>query len=141
MQELFLFGQIGDERHDQLLSILAGLTASKPRAELQRHVILRPARVPLNDVVPGGGSQALAPKPGATVNTAAKESFHVRLVKTVKAADFGGKTEPEEVKSGWVQRFYDTPEPGTRSAGLRNVRDIGIQGNDPIEALRGSGYM
>jgi mediator of RNA polymerase II transcription subunit 18, fungi type len=137
MQELFLFGQVDDSRHTQLLSILAGLTAAKPRPILERHVLFKPIRASGPDVR-ALSSQTIATKPTAPATSGAKESFYISLVKTLQPMDFGKTSSNSE---GWVQRFYDTPDPVQRSAGLRTVRDVGVQGDNPMEAMRGAGYL
>jgi mediator of RNA polymerase II transcription subunit 18, fungi type len=137
MQELFLFGQVDDSRHTQLLSILAGLTAAKPRLILERRVLFKPVRASGPDVK-ALSSQTVGTKANAPASSGAKESFYISLVKTVQPVDFGKSTSNSD---GWVQRFYDTPDPVQRSAGLRTVRDVGVQGGNPMEAMRGAGYM
>ena len=141
MQELFLFGQIDDARHAQLISILSGLTAAKPRPSLERHVLFKPIKAPNHDLLRGGSSQAISSKPTTPIGTGNKESFHIRLVKAVQSTDFGRALSPSESRSGWTQRFIDTPDPVQRSAGLRTIRDVSIQGDDPMEAMRGARYV
>ena len=141
MQELFLFGQIDDARHAQVLSILAGLTASKPRTESERHVLFKPIKaVSSQNGMTGGGTQTIATKPAVLAGTGNKESFHVRLVKSVQLKDFGQAVSASEASSGWIQRFYDTPDPVQRSAGLRTVRDVGMRSENPLMAMKGAGY-
>ena len=139
MQELFLFGQVEDLRHNQLLAILAGLTASKPSISLERRVVFRPVKTSSQEVFKGG--QQTVTKPGQATTTAGKESFHVQLVKNLKPNDFGRVVDIVEARTGYIQRFYDTPDPVQRPVGLRMVRDVGLISDDPIHTMRGSGYM
>lgn len=139
MQELFLFGQVDDTRHNQLLAILAGLTASKPSISLERHVVFKPVKTSSQDVFKGG-QQTVGGKAGQTTTTAGKESFHVQLVKNLKPKDFGRVVDIAEARTGYTQRFYDTPEPVPRPVGLRTVRDVSLISEDPIKTMRASGY-
>jgi mediator of RNA polymerase II transcription subunit 18, fungi type len=141
MQELFLFGQIDDSRHAQLLSILSGLTAARPRPSLERHVLFKPIRAPNQDITRGVSSQAISTKPIVPSGAGNKEVFHIRLVKSLQPTEFGTTPASSEARTGWTQRFYDTPDPVQRSAGLRTVRDVGVQGDDPMEAITGAGYV
>ncbi|MCJ1271717.1 Mediator of RNA polymerase II transcription subunit 18 [Lobaria immixta] len=46
MHELLLFGQVPASRHEQVLSILAGVAAMQPQPFLEKHLIFKPARLP-----------------------------------------------------------------------------------------------
>lgn len=138
MQELFLFGQVEDTRHNQLLAILAGLTASKPSISLERHVVFKPVKTSSQDVFKGG--QQTVGKAGQATTTAGKESFHMQLVKNLKPNDFGRAVDVTEARTGYTQRFYDTPEPVPRPVGLRTVRDVSLISEDPMKSMRASGY-
>lgn len=46
MHELLLFGQVPLSRHEQVLSILAGVAAMQPQPFLEKHLVFKPARLP-----------------------------------------------------------------------------------------------
>lgn len=46
MHELLLFGQVPPSRHEQVLSILAGIAAMQPQPFLEKHLVFKPARLP-----------------------------------------------------------------------------------------------
>lgn len=46
MHELLLFGQVAASRHEQVLSILAGIAAMQPQPFVEKHLIYKPARLP-----------------------------------------------------------------------------------------------
>lgn len=46
MHELLLFGQVPSSRHEQVLSILAGIAAMQPQPFLEKRLVFKPAKLP-----------------------------------------------------------------------------------------------
>lgn len=59
MHELLLFGQVPSIRHDQLLKILAGVAGMQPQRVIERHLIFKPSRSPIQKGGQVGGSQGV----------------------------------------------------------------------------------
>lgn len=59
MHELLLFGQVPSIRHDQLLKVLAGIAGMQPRRVIERHLIFKPSRSPIQQGGQVGGSQGV----------------------------------------------------------------------------------
>jgi mediator of RNA polymerase II transcription subunit 18 len=151
MHELLLLGQVPANRQAQVLGVLSGLTAAQPQRVVERHVLFRPLRNAPSEGPQKGGTQVIAANKAAQSATG-KELFHLRLVKKVVQANFGrgdgdeasSKTVDDEPKTasneGWEMVFRDIPEPGKRSASLRMVQQIPIQGDDPMRFMELQGY-
>jgi len=124
MHELFLVGQVPRRRAEQVLNVLAGLTASQPARQIEQHVIYRPlGKAPVPEGAKGG-TQAITSNKNAVGTTAGKELFLVRLVKPLREKDFGsGPVTAEEARRGWSLVFWDIPEPAQKRAILRSVSD------------------
>jgi mediator of RNA polymerase II transcription subunit 18 len=152
MHELLLFGQIPAARHEQLLNILAGLSAMQPQRVLERHVLFKPARIPQVTGAQKGGSQGVAtgaPKQNQQASRNANtDVFYVHLVKPLAEAEFGKSTESMDVdrlKKGegegdWQLRFKDTPQPGKKPTILRGTETTDIKSGDPQAYVEALGY-
>lgn len=156
MHELLLFGQIPAARHGQLLNVMAGLAAMQPERIVERHVVWKPARGPVQmDVLRGGGvrqdAQVLKTKKVGQLNQQVGDLYYVRLVQDLQDAAFGveggGDVDmdgagggKEEGRSNWRLRFEDIPEPGKMSALLRMVEDIDFVEGDPEAYMEVLGY-
>ncbi len=146
MHELMLCGQVPSSRHAQLLHVLAGVAAMQPQRVVERHVVYRPAREPVQRTAQVGGSQAVQnAQKQALQNQLNKDLFHVQLVQTLDADALGqDATRGEDAKpsesGAWSLRFYDFPEPGKRSATLRLVSSTDISEGDPHAHMLALGY-
>ena len=69
MHELLLFGVVGPNQHDQILSLLAGLTAMQPVPLLEQHHLFKPTRAPAAPNTSG------RPNPGPRPGPAGTEAF------------------------------------------------------------------
>lgn len=123
MHELSLFGQVPLPRHEQVLNILAGLSAMQPCSTYERHLIFQPLRSSdLNKV-----NKKIPNKPVASQPTA-----YVQLVKALTLHDFGSDSPlttdveasgDQQAKSSWTMRIQEIPEPETKSLVLRKVTE------------------
>lgn len=151
MHELLLYGQVPAARHEQLLSILAGLAAMQPRRIVERRAIYRPTKSPSANVIQRGGTQNIQTQKQAQ-NQRANDLHFVHLVKPVDERDFGktidltasseeaaleGSADP---KRPWTFELQETPEPGKRSVGLRYAHLNEIIEGDPNRFLVNFGY-
>jgi mediator of RNA polymerase II transcription subunit 18 len=155
MHELLLFGQVPAIRHAQLLNVLAGLSAMQPKPVIERHVLFKPTREPVQlAVVRGAGSGTKDSQPQPKKKTQQQQQqpqgdlYHTHLVKDLVEEDFGnadsqmdldGSDEDEE-KAPWRLRFEDVPEPGKRSAILRMVESTELPEGDTQGYMEGLGY-
>jgi mediator of RNA polymerase II transcription subunit 18 len=150
MHELLLFGQIPAARHEQMLNILAGLSAMQPQRVLERHVLFKPTRHPQPTGAQRGGTQGVqtgAPKQVQQANrNANSDVFMVHLVKTVGEEEFGKSVEGMDVdhwsedEGKWELRFKDTPQPGKRPTILRGAENTEIKSGDPQRYMEGLSY-
>jgi hypothetical protein len=109
MHELLLHASIPSSRHEQVLSILAGVAAMQPISILEKHLIFKPSRPP-----PSGGKAG--PQQGQAGQMKALQGqmhgglFYLKLVQEVKnerdaaegedANGVNGEREKEEVVMG-----------------------------------------
>ncbi|KAE9962227.1 hypothetical protein BLS_000630 [Venturia inaequalis] len=133
MHELLLYGQVPFSRHEQLMNVLAGLTAMQPHRLVERHALFKPIHGPVQAQVQKGGTQGLNPtkkvldeKECEASNDAMDVDDHV--------------TENAENKESWQWQFRDIPEGGKRSATFRMAEDIDISAGDPQAYMEGLGY-
>jgi mediator of RNA polymerase II transcription subunit 18 len=157
MHELLLFGQIPAARYAQLLNVMAGLAAMQPERVVERHIVWRPTRGPVQmDVLRGGGvrqdAQVLKTKKVGQLNQQVGDLYYVRLIQSLAEEDFGedsgGDVDMDEgdggvkesEKSNWRLRFEDVPEPGKMTALLRMVEDIDFIEGDPQAYMEALGY-
>jgi len=141
MHEIFLFGQVPNARHQQVLSVLSGYASQDPSKVIEQHVIFRPVRSP--PVAEGlkGGSQTIASgKVNQQAAQTGKEIFYWRLVKVFKESQLGTAAGPADPNKGWRTVFYDVPEPGKRTVGLRMFLEVDIESNDPKRYMEQEGY-
>lgn len=149
MHELLLFGQIPRARHDQVLKVLAGVSAMQPRRLLERIIIYKPQRLPEE---PGsqlrrGGSQAVGGKnPKATTT---RDLYFTQLVQHLAEEDFAPKDGTQGDESSalvagrgapWSLQFHDVPDAQDRDGvllRLAHTTDI-VEGN-PHEYMLDSG--
>lgn len=102
MHEYSLFGQVAESRQTQLLQILAGISAMRPRDVYERHLVFKPANPPTRAVAQVGGSQAIqdAAKLAARQAQAANQDvYYVRLVEDLMA-ESGARTSNEQEVDG-----------------------------------------
>ena len=84
MHELLLFGQVPASRHNQVLNILAGISAMQPQPILEKHLVFKPNRKPgTGPAKPVGGAQDIQ-KAGGAQAIQAQDLFHMQLVADVK---------------------------------------------------------
>jgi mediator of RNA polymerase II transcription subunit 18 len=156
MHELLLYGQLPAARHGQLLNVLAGLSAMQPKRIIERHVLFKPTRGPVQlDIVRGAGAgtqaQTQAKKKQQQQVQQTGELYHTHLVKDLEEEDFGrvvngdqpmdldGSDEDEEQRA-WRLRFEDVPEGGKRTAILRMVENTDLPEGDTQAYMEGLGY-
>ena len=84
MHELLLHASVPAHRHDQILSILAGIAAMQPIPILEKHLIFKPSRPPsvTGKAGPQQGSQAGQMK--ALQGQMYGDLFYLKLVEEVK---------------------------------------------------------
>ncbi|KAL8849948.1 MAG: hypothetical protein Q9221_005054 [Calogaya cf. arnoldii] len=94
MHELLLHGAVPTNRHNQVLSILAGIAAMQPQPFHERRLIYKPTRPITRPLMQVGGSQAVQSKQGnpmqAIQGAIQGDLFYLHLVEDLAA---GGKVE------------------------------------------------
>lgn len=145
MHELLLFGQIPAARHEQLLNILAGLSAMQPQRVLERHVLFRPSTIPTATGPARGGSQGVAAQKQsqqAASRNANTDVFYVNLVKAVGEEEFGKSMDVEggERVGIWKLRLQETPVPGKRATIMRFANETPITSGDAQAYVENLGY-
>ncbi|TKA82995.1 hypothetical protein B0A55_04660 [Friedmanniomyces simplex] len=125
MHEFALYSQIPATRHDQVLQILAGVTASQPTATLEQTLIYQQAR--LADT----GNSKKVPTGRQTAAQTQRLCYH-KLVRDLK--------RPEGEKGLWTFRAEDVPLPGVQSMISRPAIEQ-IVGEAELERFRqGNGW-
>jgi len=121
MHELSLFGQVPLARLEQVLNILAGLSAMQPRPLYEAHTILAP-RPPTKD--------ANKPTSKRATREDNKPTTYQHLIQPLQLSDFGSdpearkpETEAEAQESLLRIRTSDVPEPETKAFILRRVEE------------------
>ncbi|KAL8874760.1 MAG: hypothetical protein Q9198_006791 [Flavoplaca austrocitrina] len=93
MHELLLHGTVPSTRHNQVLSILAGIAAMQPQPYHERRHIYKPTRPIVRPSMQVGGSQAVQSKqanPMQTVQGAIQgDLFYLHLVEDLVAESEG----------------------------------------------------
>jgi mediator of RNA polymerase II transcription subunit 18 len=157
MHELLLFGQLPAARHGQLLNVLAGLSAMQPKRVIERHVLFKPTREPVELAVvrgAGTGTKDGQPQPKKKQQQQPQQTgdlYHTHLVKDLDDNDFGPAadgdrrmdsdgSDGEDEKHVWRLRFEDVPEPGKRTAILRMVETTDLPNGDTQAYMEGLGY-
>ncbi|KAF4313739.1 Mediator complex subunit Med18 [Botryosphaeria dothidea] len=155
--ELLLFAQLPNSRHDQLLNILAGISGAQPQRVIERHVVYRPQRDPLQRQYAVGASQNVQTTQRATSREQlSKDMYYWQTVKELDEADFGpaqqtptaASTEhfrkeeasPDAERKGWTILFQDIPEPGQRPVNMRWVQTADIIAGDPHAHMKATMY-
>lgn len=69
MQELLLFGHVPSDRHDYVLSVLAGIAAMQPIPILEKHLNFKPSRPLAAANTARGASSAIAARQQQGVQT------------------------------------------------------------------------
>lgn len=124
MHELLLYGQVPVDRHEQVLKILAGISAMQPRAFFERHLIYRPMRSN-EDIKPNKKFPNKPVKP---------QTFTFQhLVRQLDQSEFG-KASPilldtnnnenaPQPAYAWRIKTQETPEPETKTVVLRQATE------------------
>lgn len=148
MHELLLFGQIPRARHDQVLKVLAGVSAMQPRRMLERIVLYKPQRLPEE---PGsqlrrGGSQAVSEKNKNKKAAATRDLYFTQLHQHLAEEDFAPKDDSSQEQESnalvagrgapWSLHFYDVPEAQDRDGVLvRKTQSTDILEGNPHEYM------
>lgn len=152
MHELLLYGQVPFSRHEQIMNVLAGLTAMQPHRVVERHALFKPIHGPVQAQVQKGGTQGLNPtKKIARPNAQQiRDLYHTHLVKVLNEKESETSNDAMDVddhvtgngedKESWQWQFRDIPEGGKRSATFRMAEDIDISAGDPQAYMEGLGY-
>lgn len=150
MHELLIFGQLPLSRHEQLMNVLAGLTAMQPHRVIERHALFKPTHGPVQAQVQKGGTQGLNKKMPRPATQQTRDLYHTHLVKVLDEDDFSKGNDDMEVdhhvmehdkeKPIWQWQFRDIPEGGKRSATFRLAEDIDITSGNPQAYMEGLGY-
>lgn len=151
--ELLLFGQLPHSRHEQLLNILAGIAGQQPQRVIERHVVYRPQRDPLQRQYAVGASQTVQTTQRATSREQlTKDMYYWQAVKELDESDFGvalsastedaqkEKASPEAARKGWTIQFQDIPEPGQKPVNTRWVQTTDIVAGDAHAHMKATMY-
>ena len=84
MHELLLHASVPSSRHDQVLSILAGIAAMQPIPMLERHLVFKPSRPPLIAGKAGPQQGVLAGQMKSVQGQMHGDLFYLKLVEDVK---------------------------------------------------------
>ena len=151
MHEQLLYGQVPAVRHEQLLSILAGITAMQPQRVIERRALYKPIKNVSSNLIQRGGTQGIQ-NPQKSVPSQRQNDLHyLHLIKSVEEKDFGqtvnvttsydvavqGRKEP---RKPWRFELQDTPELGKRPVGFRYAHLTDIIGGDPHKFMVDFGY-
>jgi len=155
MHELLLFGQVPAARHEQMLNVLAGLTAMHPQRVVELHEHYRPAHQ-IQRTVQVGGSQGVQSVQKKTLqDQLSKDLYYAQLVRTLdesvllrdvamEGQEATNGVEPSAVGAQapcpWSLHIHETPEAGKRPAILRAVSNINIVDGDPQSYTTALGY-
>lgn len=155
MHELLLFGQVPAARHEQMLNILAGLTAMQPQRVVELHEQYRPARHIQRTVQVGGSQGVQSAQKKVLQDQLNKDLYYAQLVRTLdedallhgvageerKTADgMNSRIAGAQAPGAWSLQLNETPEPEKRSAILRAASNIDIIGGDPRNYMVALGY-
>jgi len=126
MHELSLFGQVPLTRLEQVLNILAGLSAMQPQSFYEAHTILAPR--PLS-------KDATKPAPKRTTREDNKPSTYQHLIQPLRHSDFGNDPGSSTTATGTQKpsiriRTADVPEPETKAFLLRRVEEATVPVDD-----------
>jgi mediator of RNA polymerase II transcription subunit 18, fungi type len=123
MHEYILFSQVSVARHDQVLQILAGITASQPTEIFEQHLIYQQLK-------PSATTTSKKTQPGKQQQVAqAQQLTYHKLVRSV----LNGEGQ-------WLFRAETTPQPGVSDMISRQVTEH-IVTNGELERFRqGNGW-
>ncbi|KAL8665438.1 MAG: hypothetical protein Q9168_007698, partial [Polycauliona sp. 1 TL-2023] len=111
MHELLLHGAVPAVRHDQVLSILAGIAAMQPQSFHERRLIYKPTRPITRASMQVGGSQAVQSKQGnpmqAVQGAIQGDLFCLYLVEDMTNGD-EGKSYTEKEKLGEEEKMGES---------------------------------
>ena len=170
MHELLLFGQVHPNYRDQVLKVLAGLSAMQPQAIAERHVIFKPTRTPSN-TVSIGAKQGVQSSQSQITKAQQGDLFYIQLVEIVNM-DRIGRTPSQNVdvsngdhimvgtertangdyekqsslpqdtsKPSWSIEFRDLPEvPGRTPVTSRLMGSTPIKDGDAVKFVEALGY-
>lgn len=149
--ELLLFAQLPNSRLEQLLNIVAGIAGAQPQRVIERHVVYRPQRDPLQRQYAVGASQNVQTTQRATSREQlSKDMFYWQTVKELDDADFGPaaskehapkeKANPDAERKGWAIQFQDIPEAGQRPVTTRWVQTTDVVAGDPHAHMKATMY-
>ncbi|KAK7532387.1 mediator complex, subunit Med18 [Phyllosticta citribraziliensis] len=147
--ELLHFGQVPQSRHDQLLNILAGIAGMQPRRLIERHVIYRPQRNPVQRQYAVGASQTVQTTQRATSREQLqKDMYYWQTVTELDEADLTEPTNGVDTKphvqdgeaKGWTILFQDIPEAGQRPINMRWIQTSDVTAGDPHAFMKASQY-
>ena len=114
--ELLLFGQVPASRHEQVLSILAGIAAMQPQPLVEKHLMFKPARIP--PVPRSGQTGAVQGVPNPQIQTIQAQTqgdvFYLQLVTEVETT-----TDPKEHGQG--DENLGRGETGTAEDGVSSI--------------------
>ncbi|EMC97316.1 hypothetical protein BAUCODRAFT_446689 [Baudoinia panamericana UAMH 10762] len=126
MQEFTIYSQIPPARHQQVLNILAGVTAAQPVEVNEQTLIYQQAKPPPG-ATGGTGAKKVAP---AAKKTAAQSLTFQKLIRNLT---HGGNAP-------WLLRVEETPQPGVQNLISRSVNEL-VANSDVLERFReGSGW-
>lgn len=149
--ELLLFAQLPNSRLEQLLNIVAGIAGAQPQRVIERHVVYRPQRDPLQRQYAVGASQNVQTTQRATSREQlSKDMFYWQTVKELDDADFGPaastehapkeKANPDAERKGWAIQFQDIPEAGQRPVTTRWVQTTDVVAGNPHAHMKATMY-
>ena len=134
MYELLLSAVVPD-RHDQLLRILAGVSAMPPTLVTERHLIFKPVREIRNRSTVGfeqvGGSQGIAAVKSRSGAKDDGDLWYTQLVQTI---------EDGEKSSKWEWVMLEVPDAVRRPVTARQVDLLQLDQGDAMGWMEGIGY-
>jgi len=151
MHELLLYGQVPAVRHEQLLSILAGLAAMQPQRVIERRALYKPIKNPSSNLIQRGGTQGVQNTQKSIPIQRQNDLHYLHLVRSVDEKEFGQAVDvtisydatgqgQKEPRRPWTFELQDTPEPGKRPVGFRFAHVTEIIGGDPHKFMMDFGY-
>lgn len=166
MHELLLFAQVPSSRHDQVLNILAGISAMQPVPTLEKHLLFRPNRRPdQTKPVQVGAAQDIQKQVQAQIHG---DVFYLQVVGEFNKGDDWNETnsfdeqsrraesqqdsgvaralKAEQGKqtdrtSNWTIQFRDLPEViRQRPVTSRLMASIPVSSGDPVRFMHAMDY-
>ena len=151
MHEQLLYGQVPAARHEQLLSILAGITAMQPQRVIERRALYKPTKNVSSSLIQMGGTQGIQNPQKNVPNQPQNDLHYLHLIKSVDEKEFGETVEvnksydtavqgQKETRKPWRFELQDTPELGKPPVGFRYAHFTDIIGGDPHKFMVDFGY-